>query len=117
MLTEITPTHDRLSTYSPAIGRAAAAAEHASSARRPAYLRMPLKRELEDMPFGERVRALMACADHHLAAMDRLEDPDRSEPLGEWDRKQLASHRAALRRVLARAAEFGITLTVTDEWV
>ncbi|ACL62662.1 hypothetical protein [Methylobacterium nodulans] len=118
MLTDITPTHDRSSASSHALGRAAPALEeHASHGNAPNYVRMPLKRELQSMPFGERVRALMACADHHLEEMDRLEDPDRTDPLTEWDRRQLASHRASLRRVLERAAEFGIKLTVTDEWV
>ena len=57
------------------------------------------------MTLKERVNALMACADHHLEQMDLLEDPDRTEPLTAWDRRQLTSHRGSLRRVLERAPE------------
>ncbi|KAB1068130.1 hypothetical protein F6X51_27240 [Methylobacterium planeticum] len=76
---------------------------------------MPLKTELSAMPFAVRVNALMACADHHLEQMDLLEDPDRTEPLTPWDRRQLTSHRSSLRRVLERAAEFGIRIGVVEE--
>ena len=67
------------------------------------------------MPFRSRVDALMACAGHHLEQMDLLEDPDRAEPLTPWDRRQLTSHRSSLRRVLERAAEFGIRIGVVEE--
>ncbi|WP_336491866.1 hypothetical protein [Methylobacterium nigriterrae] len=67
------------------------------------------------MSFEERVNALMVCADHHLEQMDLLEDPERSEPLSPWDRRQLTSHRGSLRRVLERAAEFGIKIGIVEE--
>jgi hypothetical protein len=47
--------------------------------------------------------------------MDLLEDPDRPEPLTPWDRRQLTGHRSSLRRVLERAAEFGIRIGVVEE--
>ena len=78
-------------------------------------VRLPLRNELRAMSFAERVDALMACADHHLEQMDLLEDPDRSEPLSSWDRRQLSSHRSSLRRVLERAAEFGIKIGIVEE--
>ena len=78
-------------------------------------VRLPLKSELRAMTLKERVNALMTCADHHLEQMDLLEDPDRTEPLTAWDRRQLTSHRGSLRRVLERAAEFGIRISVVEE--
>jgi hypothetical protein len=78
-------------------------------------VRLPLKAELQAMSFEERVSALMACADHHLEQMDLLEDPERSEPLTAWERRQLTSHRGSLRRVLERASEFGIKISVVEE--
>ncbi|GJE46744.1 hypothetical protein [Methylobacterium soli] len=78
-------------------------------------IRLPLKSELRAMPFRARVEALMACAGHHLEQMDLLEDPDRPEPLTPWDRRQLTGHRSSLRRVLERAAEFGIRIGVVEE--
>ncbi|WP_244424647.1 hypothetical protein [Methylobacterium nodulans] len=77
--------------------------------------RMPLKRELVAMSFKDRVAALMQCADHHLEEMDRLEDRGQTGRLSEWDRRQLSSHRASLKRVLDRALEFGIKLSVVEE--
>lgn len=77
--------------------------------------RMPLKKELEAMPFGERVSALIRCADYHLDKIDRLEHAGQICRLTEWDRRQLASHRASLKRALDRAQEFGIRLSVVEE--
>jgi hypothetical protein len=77
--------------------------------------RLPLKHELQAMSFEERVNALMICADHHLEQMDLLEDPERSKPLSPWDRRQLTSHRGSLRRVLERAADFGIKIGIVEE--
>ncbi|WP_336492848.1 hypothetical protein [Methylobacterium nigriterrae] len=78
-------------------------------------VRLPLKHELQAMSFEERVNALMICADHHLEQMDLLEDPERSKPLSPWDRRQLTSHRGSLRRVLERAADFGIKIGIVEE--
>ena len=81
----------------------------------PLPVRLPLKTELQAMSFEERVSVLMACVDHHLEQMDWLENPERSEPLTAWERRQLASHRGSLRRVLERASEFGIRIGVIEE--
>jgi hypothetical protein len=67
------------------------------------------------MPSEKRVSVLMSCADHHLERMDRLEDPERSEPLMAWERRQPTSHRGSLRRVLERASEFGTRIGVVEE--
>ena len=77
--------------------------------------RMPLKRELEAMPFKERLAALMGCADYHLDEIDRIEHGSQAGRLTEWDRRQLTSHRSSLKRVLDRAREFGIKLSIVEE--
>ena len=78
-------------------------------------VRLPLKTELQALPFEERVRVLMTCADHHLEQMDLLEDTQRPEPLTAWERRQLTGHRGSLRRVLDRAREFNIRIAVVED--
>src|SRR4051794_31377357 len=97
MLTEST------STRAPKPALLPAAAEKVQPTQSPALMagsttgalpiRLPLKTELQAMSFEERVSVLMACADHRLEQMDLLEDPDRSEPLTPWERRQLTSYR------------------------